>query len=289
MTPFSHSLTWVVQINYPGSANKLSSNLPLGVVWDEEMSSKMGMPSDLLQQLACGSKGTDYIATHANQIKFKVLIASIVAAHTVFNGMCPQVTWDAEKQLGINTHKGLLKQLALGKSYMDEEKTTHIVKLNTSEVLTHVGDQMHANLGMDGDYTSGLDTHADLLQQLAWGRVVLDYEMGESITETVLANVFTNVDSLTVTIDYDKQLSDQVCKPQLFVDAYLTEVKHKETIISRRRWDTRIWSYLFMGLTLRLECMDFCDLSNFANQVMVQAGISPSLSEKRLVIHINLL
>ena len=31
-----------------GSANKLSSNLPLGVVWDEEMSSKMGMPSDLL-------------------------------------------------------------------------------------------------------------------------------------------------------------------------------------------------------------------------------------------------
>ena len=44
-----------------------------------------------------------------------------------------------------------------------------------------------------------------------------------------------------------------------------------------------------MGLTLRLECMDFCDLSNFANQVMVQAGISPSLSEKRLVIHINLL
>ena len=148
---------------------------------------------------------------------------------------------------------------------------------------------MHANLGMDGDYTSGLDTHADLLQQLAWGRVVLDYEMGESITETVLANVFTNADSLTVTIDYDKQLSDQVCKPQLFVDAYLTEVKHKETIISRRRWDPRIWSYLFMGLTLRLECMDFCDLSNFANQVMVQAGISPSLSEKRLVIHINLL
>jgi len=123
-----------------GSANKLSSNLPLGVVWDEEMSSKMGKPSDLLQQLACGSKGTDYIATHANQIKFKVPIASIVAAHIVFNGMCPQVTWDAKKHLGINTHKGLLKQLALGKSYMDEEKTTHIVELNTSEVLTHVGD-----------------------------------------------------------------------------------------------------------------------------------------------------
>jgi len=48
VTPFSQSLTWVVQINYPGSANKLSSNLPFGVVWDEEMSSKMGMPSDLL-------------------------------------------------------------------------------------------------------------------------------------------------------------------------------------------------------------------------------------------------
>ena len=126
-------------------------------------------------------------------------------------------------------------------------------------------------------------------KQLALGRVVLDYEMGESITEPVLGDVFTYDGSLTVTIDSQMQLNDQVCKSQFFVDAYLIEVKHKEAIISGSRWDPRIWSYLFMGLTLRLECMDFCDLSNFANQVMVQAGISPSLSEKRLVIHINLL
>jgi len=107
-----------------------------------------------LQQLAFGSKGTDYVATHANQVKFKAPIASIVAAHMVFNGMFPQVTWDAEMQLGIDTHEGLLKQLALGRSYMDEEKTTHMVELNASEVLTHVGDEIHANLGMDGDCTS---------------------------------------------------------------------------------------------------------------------------------------
>jgi len=76
---------------------------------------------------------------------------------------------------------------------------------------------MHANLGMDGDYTSGLDTHADLLQQLVWGRVVLDYEMGESITEPVLGDVFTYDGSLTVTIDSEMQLNDQVCKSQLLM------------------------------------------------------------------------
>jgi hypothetical protein len=201
----------------------------------------MGMPSDLLQQLAFGSKGTDYGATHANQVKFKAPIASIVAAHMVFNGMCPQVTWDAEMQLGIDTHEGLLKQLALGRSYMDEEKTTHMVELNASEVLTHVGDEIHANLGMDGDCTSGLDTRASLLQQSAWGRVVFDYEMGKPTAEPVLEDVLANIGCSTVTIDSDMHLKDQVCKSELFVDAYLMEVKHKEAFISMSQWDPRIW------------------------------------------------
>ena len=51
---------------------------------------------------------------------------------------------------------------------------------------------------------------------------------------------------------FNTQLSDQAFKFELFLDAYLLDVEY-QGCISVWQWDPGIWSYLIMGLSLRIS------------------------------------
>lgn len=121
-------------------------------------------------------------------------------------------------------------------------------------------DNKPASLVICGNLQCALETSDTLLQQLAWGREGLGYEMGKAISDVVLEDVLTSIVSTPISIDPNMQPSESfvaemltnVCgsssstgsgmqSSDLSVSVYLMEVKYKKAYNLISQWDPGIW------------------------------------------------
>ena len=80
-------------------------------------------------------------AAQAEQFMFKAPVASMGIAHNLFDEMLPlNVVWDEELLHDLESHDGLLEQLARSEEYLVDEERKPITELDIDYKLTHVSD-----------------------------------------------------------------------------------------------------------------------------------------------------
>ena len=110
----------------------------------------------------------DDTTTMAEQVTFSAPGASQTFAQMVFYEMCVKVTWD-EMQDDIDTHEGLLQQLALGVDDENTKGSAYVLLdgMSSQDVAQEVYDEMLGKIVWDEEMSANLDVNNNLLQLLA--------------------------------------------------------------------------------------------------------------------------
>jgi len=180
---------------------------------------------------------------------------------------------DEEMTFDLDVQDGLLQQLALGGECMDDQNTKPIFMRDVAEILELKvvdDDKSSGNLQLLGEHGAGFGMmvlwtgsscggddfspqclhpcskdnlflvldKACVGQEMNWRRT--GFSPGSYELKRTLSDIF-NI-----------QLSNQTFKSELFLDAYLLDVEC-QGCISVWQWDPGIWSYLIMGLSLRIS------------------------------------
>ncbi|PAN10779.2 hypothetical protein PAHAL_2G117700 [Panicum hallii] len=104
----------------------------------------------------------------AEQVTLSAPGASQTSAQMVFDEMCQKVTWDEEMQDDIDTHEGLLQQLALGVDDKNTKGSAHVLLdgMFSQDVAQEVYDEMLGKVVWDEEMSANLGMNNDLLQLL---------------------------------------------------------------------------------------------------------------------------
>jgi len=111
-------------------------------VWDKEVEDMLEQHG-LLQQVALGGNNfvvEDMVSLEAEQVPIQDYVVWDCAQHKGLDEMpCPDIVWDEAVLSDLDTHDGLLEQLAVGKEYKDDEKIKLLIEPCADELLTCVG------------------------------------------------------------------------------------------------------------------------------------------------------
>ncbi|RLN29423.1 hypothetical protein C2845_PM05G19020 [Panicum miliaceum] len=91
------------------------------------------------------------------------------SVHLPFDAMPSEVTWDEEMQDDIDTHEGLLQQLALGVDDENTKGSAHVLLdgMSSQDVAQEVCDEMLGKVVCDEEMSAEVDMNNGLLQLLA--------------------------------------------------------------------------------------------------------------------------
>ncbi|KAJ1298629.1 hypothetical protein BS78_01G468600 [Paspalum vaginatum] len=172
--------------------------MPTQIVWDEDISTELDMNNSLMQQITWSEgfsdgahtnlivgQTTDNVITHVDGLSpsLELRVVDVIEEFTEM----PQkpVVWDEEMPSVLDTHDGLLRQLAVGREYMAGEQSRSVSEITIDMVLTQ-NDVSPFLMVIGVDKSAGLDIYMGLLQQLTLGEEYMKIPM---VSDEILAGI----------------------------------------------------------------------------------------------------